>query len=343
MLRVLRGGNSLMKHQKLKIGKLELKSNVLVAPLAGYTNLATRLIYREQNPGVMYAEMVSALGLEYNYSKSSKLIKSENSDFPLGVQLFGPNAETILKAFLKIKNDAFDLIDINAGCSVRKILNSNSGACLLKKPDEIRNIILKLKENTDKPVTLKIRSGWDGKTINFLEVLDAAAGAKADLITFHPRTRAMIFKGKADWDQIKIMKEKSNIPVIGNGDIFSDNDAVRMIQETGCDGVMIARGLIENPFLIEEVISAFKEEIYKPADAERRIRTLIRHCGLTVEYLGERRGIVEFRKFARGYLKGLENSSKVKEAINKIYTFNEFKKIIDDYYNYLTNKNFQKI
>lgn len=324
-----------MLFHSLTIGNLELKSNIFIAPLAGYTNLPTRIIYRSQDAGIAYSEMVSALGLKYNFDKSFKLLKSETLDKPLGIQLFGPDSESFLNAYLKIKDSNFDLVDINCGCSVKKILKAKSGADLLKRPDEIYKIIKLIKNNCSKPVTIKIRSGWNEQSINFLEVLDASIKGGVDLVTFHPRTRSMLFKGKADWKLIKILKEKSSVPVIGNGDVFSGDDAVKMINETGCDGVMVARGLIENPFLIEEVIAYLKGQTYSPPSLEKRIDTMITHCKMMIEYFGERAGIFEFRKFIRGYLKKLKDVSKIRHILNKIENFNEFKKIVTEYYQFL--------
>ena len=315
----------------IKIADYKVKSNIFVAPLAGYTNLPTRLVYRRQGNIIAFTEMVSALGLEYNYKKSIKLIQSDKNDRPLGVQLFGPDSDKILTAFLKIKDKNFDLVDINCGCSVRKVLRSKSGAFLLEDPQKIYKIIKNLKENTNKPVSLKIRSGWNKESLNYLEVLDAAVKAGADLIIFHPRTKSMMFKGKADWDLIKIMKENSPIPVIGNGDIFSGLDAVNMMKQTNCDGIMLARGLIENPFLIEEVEAYMKDIEYSPPKIERRIECMLVHCKLMIEYFGERKGIIEFRKFIRGYLKGLPDISRIRQHFNLTENFIDFNKIIEDY------------
>ncbi|MBN2545640.1 MAG: tRNA dihydrouridine synthase DusB [Spirochaetes bacterium] len=319
----------------IKIKNLFLKNNVFIAPLAGYTNLPTRLIFREQDCAICYSEMVSAMGLKFNFEKSAKLIDISKIDKPIGVQLFGSSSEIIFKAFLSISNFNYDLIDINCGCSVKKVLKAKSGAYLLKDPKEIYRIIKILKENTDKPVTLKIRSGWDNDHINFLEVLDSSIKAKADLITFHPRTRSMLFKGKADWSQIKILKKASSIPVIGNGDIFSGTDAVQMMKETGCDGVMLARGLIENPFLIEEVICTFKNEKYNKPDIDKRMNTMLKHCSLIVNYSGERNGLANFRKFASGYVKGLPGASKFRQKINHLVKHKDFIKTIEEYCNYI--------
>ena len=324
-----------MLYHRLTIDNLELTSNIFIAPLAGYTNFPTRLIYRSQGVGIAYTEMVSALGLKYNFDKSVKLLKTSNSDRPLGIQLFGSDSQNFLNAFQKIKKIKFDLIDINCGCSIKKVLKAKSGAYLLQKPDEIYKIIKLLKNNTDKPVTIKMRSGWTELTINYLEIFDAAIKAGVDLITFHPRTRSMIFKGKADWSLIKTMKEKSSVPIIGNGDIFTGSDAVNMINQTGCDGIMLARGLIENPFLIEEVKAALMNQSYIPPSIDKRTSTMLNHCKKMIEYFGDKTGIFEFRKFIRGYLKNLPEVSKIRQALNKIDNFAEFKKIISEYHKYL--------
>ena len=285
-----------------------------------------------------YAEMVSAEGINYSFNKSIRLLKTAENDRPLGIQLFGQNAERILAAFLKITDFDFDLVDINCGCSVKKILKSGSGATLLKNPEEINRIIKSIKQNTVKPVTLKIRSGWNHSEMNFLEILDAAVDAKADLITFHPRTRSMLFEGKADWEQIKIMKEKSPIPVIGNGDIFTGDDALKMMNDTGCDGIMLARGIIENPFLVEEVISKLENKSYTPPSLRQRIDAILEHSYSMVEYYGEKRGMLEFRKFFSGYLKGFPEVKRVRQEINHITDYLTFKKTLEKYYEYIMTK-----
>lgn len=317
---------------ELKIKDLYLKNNVIIAPMAGYTNKATRKIYREQGASFCYCEMVSAMGLYYSFDKSIQLIDLDEEDHPIGVQLFGDNEYTIYRAYNLIKNINFDLIDINCGCSVKKIIKAKSGAYLLKKPDTIYKIIKILKENTDKPVTIKIRSGWDQNSINYLEVLDAATNAGVDLVTLHPRTQSMLFKGKADWRHIKEIKEKSKVPIIGNGDIFKGEDAIKMINETGCDGVMLARGVIENPFLVEEVITMLNGEKYTPPNLDRRKETLLKHVKLMIKELGEKEGLINFRKFFSGYVKGLPNASKIRQINNQILTFKEFEYHIENYF-----------
>ncbi len=321
----------------IKLKSLLIKTNIFIAPLAGYTNLATREILRELKAELCYAEMISAEGLNYNFNKSISLIETNYNDRPLGIQLFGPNEERIALAFEKIKNYDFDLVDINCGCSVKKIIKNNCGAYLLKTPETIYKIILKLKDLTDKPITLKIRSGWDNDSINYLEVLDAAEKAKADLITLHPRTKSMLFDGKANWEHIKILKEKSKIPVIGNGDIFTVEDAIKMFKMTGCDGIMLARGIIENPFLIEEIIAKLKNENYQAPTLLKRIQFLLKHCNYMIKYYGEEKGIKEFRKYFRGYLKGYPNISKLRDIVNKITNYKKLEETIFEYYEFTKN------
>ncbi|HOJ65233.1 MAG TPA: tRNA dihydrouridine synthase DusB [Spirochaetota bacterium] len=323
----------------IQIGSIKIESNILIAPLAGYTNLPTRQILRKLGANLCYAEMVSAEGLNYSFDKSVLLIETKEDDRPLGIQLFGPDEDRIAFAFEKIKNYNFDIVDINCGCSVNKIIKSRSGATLLKSPETIYKIISRLKTLTDKPVTLKIRSGWDNSSINYLEVLDAAEKGGASLITLHPRTKSMLFNGKANWEHIRILKEKSNIPVIGNGDIFTADDAIRMFETTKCDGIMLARGIIENPFLIEEVMARVKNIQYTLPDIERRIKTLLKHCKLMVDYYGETKGIKEFRKYVRGYIKGYPNSSKLRDEINKIDSYSKLESAVYNYYEYYNKSN----
>ena len=316
----------------LLIDNLKLETNILVAPLAGYTNLPTRLLLRKQGASLLYTEMVSAYGLNYNFEKSARLISSIEEDGPLGIQLFGPDSKTILEAFLKIKEFDYDLIDINCGCSVKKIIKSNSGAYLLKNPDEIYRIIMILKNYTDKPITIKIRSGWDSNSINFLEVLDAAIDANVPLITIHPRTKSMLFNGSANWEHIKMMKEKSreksNVLIIGNGDLFEFDDVVKMFEITKCDGVMLARGVIENPFLVEEVITKLNGVDYLPPTLEKRIEIVLNHSKGLIDIYGERRGMLEFRKYFSGYMKGYHDIKRVREKLNNILIYKDFENLL---------------
>ncbi len=315
--------------KEIKLQNLILKSNIFLAPLAGYTNLPTRLLYRRQGVAIAYSEMVSADGLHYNFNKSAGLLRSDPVDRPLGIQIFGSNANMILSAYKSIEKLEFDVVDINCGCSVKKVIKNECGAYLLKKPDEIFKIVNNIKNITDKPVSIKIRSGWDRNSINYLEVYDAAIHAKVDLITLHPRTKSDLFSGKADRSHIKKLKSISSIPVIGNGDIFSGEDAIKMMDETGCDGVMLARGVIQNPFLIEECIAAFKGDTYIPRTKNYKIDTAKEHLNELIKYSGEKFGVIEFRKICPGYIRGFENASSIRSKINLENSSKEVFKLLD--------------
>lgn len=320
-----------MGRDLLSIRALTLSSPVLIAPLAGYTNLPTRSILRPQGASLLFTEMVSSEGLFYNYQKSVGMIDSHKEDSPLGVQLFGAKAERIASAFRSISHLDFDWIDINCGCPVRKILKSCSGAYLLQNPDEIYRIVKALRDLTDKPLSIKIRSGWDNSTINFPEVMEAGVKGGIDCLIFHPRTRAMMFTGHSNWEFIKEMKASCPVPVIGNGDIFTGEDARQMMDKTGCDAVMLARGVIENPFLVEEVMASLSGKTYIPPDLERRVETLLLHASRMVSFYGERRGLIEFRKFFRGYLKGYPHISPLRKEVNETEDLLELEKAVRSY------------
>ena len=273
--------------------------------------------------------MVSSEGLHYNYNKSVKLINTAQGICLLACNLFVA-IESIFRAFELIRNESFDLVDLNCGCSVRKIINSGSGATLLKNPDEIYAIIKGLVHLTDKPVTLKIRSGWNHSSINFKEVYQAAYSAGASLITLHPRTKSMLFSGKANWEHIAELKEMSEIPVIGNGDIYTLDDALRMFQETKCDGIMLARGVLENPFLIEEIAHYLRGEKYETPSLEKRFELAKEHLSALITYEGnEEKAIFEFRKFVKGYARNAPGITNLRQAINQATTYHEVSSLFD--------------
>ncbi|HOF00202.1 MAG TPA: tRNA-dihydrouridine synthase family protein [Spirochaetota bacterium] len=315
----------------IQLKNLTLNNNIFLAPLAGYTSYPTRKIYKMQGNFTCYSEMISAEGLNHSFRKSIEIIDTKAHESPVGIQLFGPNADKILSAFLKIRQFYFDIVDINCGCSIKKVLKSNSGAYLLNNPDEIYRIILRLKNETDKPVTIKMRSGYDNCRKNYLQVHEAAVKAGVDMITFHPRTRAMLFSGKADWSLIKEMKKISPVPIIGNGDIFSADDAIRMINETNCDGVMIARGIIENPFLFDEIFAKFNSKAYNSPSASDRVERLLLHCKSLADFYGENRGIREIKKFVKGYLKSLPDISIIRRRLGEVNNFTDFENILKNF------------
>lgn len=276
--------------------------------------------------------MVSADGLFYSFDKSAKLLETNDEDTPFGIQIFGSDVEKIKRAFELIKDYDFDMLDLNCGCSIKKVLKSHCGAYLLKNPDGIYKIISYLVSATDKPVTLKIRSGYNLENINYLEVLKAAEAAGAQMITFHPRTCMQLFSGHSDWSMIADMKQHANIPVIGNGDIFSAEDAVTMMKLTNCDGVMLARGLIDDPFMLGRVECAFKGEEFEEPTQTQRCTAMLAHAKSLIDYMGETAGLREFRKFIRGYLKNLPEVANLRYRLNFIDEYNEFERTVLDFF-----------
>ena len=235
-----------------KIGNVEIKNRVVLAPMAGITNEAYRLVCKKYNAGLVYAEMVSATGLEYSNNKTIEMLKVNEAEKPLSMQIFGYDIDMMVKAAKTVEKTNADIIDINMGCPVKKIVKSKSGSYLLTEPAHIYEMVKAIVDAVNKPVTVKIRSGFDSNNINAIEVAKLVEKAGASAIAIHARTRSQLYGGKADWNIIKQVKEAVNIPVIGNGDIKSANDALKMINETGCDAVMIGRGCLGNPFLINE-------------------------------------------------------------------------------------------
>ena len=320
----------------IELKNFTIPCNIMAAPLAGYTSLATRNAYRSNGSHISqsylcFAEMVSAEGLYYSYDKSAALLATNEADKPLGIQIFGATKDKIERAFERIKDLPFDVIDLNCGCSIKKVLRSFSGAYLLKSPDEIYHILSYLVSATDKPVTLKIRCGYNRENINYLEVLSAAESAGAQMITLHPRTCMQLFSGKADWSMIADMKSHAHIPVIGNGDLFSADDAVSMMEQTGSDGVMLARGLIDDPFMMEQVRCRFAGEEYIEPSLSERVEAMFAHLQGFIDIFGELPGLREFRKFTKGYLKGIPEVAKLRCELNFAETFSDFKKLVDEF------------
>ena len=324
-----------------KIGNVEIKNKVVLAPMAGYSNSAYRRIIKEMGCGLIYAEMVSDKGVFYNDKKTNQLLYMTNSERPISQQIFGSDKESFVYAAKYIeKNIKPDIIDINMGCPVPKVaLRSQAGSGLLKHPEKIREIVFSVVNSVKIPVTVKIRSGWDNDSINAVEVAKICEEAGASAIAIHPRTRAQSYSGNANWDIIRQVKEAVNIPVIGNGDIKTIYDAKRMIEETNCDAIMIGRGCLGNPWFIKEVIEYLENDkiIDKPT-YEEKINMIIRHLNLLLEYNNEKKAILEMRSNVSYYLKGMPNSIEVKKEIFKVTNKNDFIKILNDYNIFLKNR-----
>ena len=319
---------------KWNIGNVEIKNNVVLAPMAGISNSAYRTIIKEMGAGLIYAEMVSDKAISYESKKTIDMLYMTDMERPIAQQIFGSDKESFVKAAKYIeKTMKPDIIDINMGCPVPKVaIKNQAGSALLKNPEKVYEIVSSVVKSVNVPVTVKIRSGWDSNSINAVEIAKMIERAGASAITVHPRTRAQGYTGKADWNIIKEVKENVTIPVIGNGDIKSCYDAKRMLEETKCDAIMIGRGVLGNPWLIKECVEYLgtgKEPI--KVSLKEKMDMVKRHYKLLEETKGEKLALLEMRTHAAWYLKGLENSTKLKEAIFKTKTKEEFLKQIDEF------------
>ncbi|MBP7793009.1 MAG: tRNA dihydrouridine synthase DusB [Candidatus Goldbacteria bacterium] len=292
----------------------------VLAPMAGYTDHAFRVIAKEYGASLVFTEMVSVYSIIHHRQKIEKLLYFSRKEKPIGIQLFGNNSDLFYEASKVAAGLGFDLIDINFGCPANKVVRTKAGAYLHK---DLKAVELTIK-NTIKgagklPVSIKMRSGWDENSKNFIEIAKIAEDNGVGIITLHPRTRLQMFKGKSDWDDIKKLKKRSGLFIIGSGDVVDRQSALKMLNGTGCDAVMIGRGAIGNPFIFREI----KDKNYSPTFQER-VKTAMRHFKLLYKFKGER-GIFEMRKFYGKYIKGFSNASEVR---NKIITETDSKKII---------------
>ena len=312
----------------VKIGSVEVKGKTVLAPMAGICNSAFRRIIKEMGCSLIYAEMVSDKALVYDNQKTKNMLYMEKVERPIAQQIFGSDKESFVKAAKYIEDTMHpDIIDINMGCPVPKVaIKSQAGAALLKDPNKIFDIVSSVVNEVKVPVTVKIRSGWDSSSINAVEVARICEKAGASAITIHPRTRSQGYSGKADWNIIKEVKENVSIPVIGNGDITDIYKAREMLQKTGCDLIMIGRGVLGNPWLIKE-INAYLEDgivIPKPTDIEK-VDMCLKHLNYLSKIKPEKLTCLEMRSHIGWYLKGVKGSKVVKE---KIYTLNKICDII---------------
>ena len=319
---------------KWKIGNVEIKNQVVLAPMAGISNTAYRQIIKEMGAGLIFAEMVSDKALVYGSEKTFDLLKMSDMERPIAQQIFGSDVDSFVKAAKLVEDKMHpDIIDINMGCPVPKVaIKSQAGSALLKNPDKIKEIVSAVVKAVSVPVTVKIRSGWDANSVNAVEVAKVIEEAGASSITVHGRTRAQGYSGNADWNIIKQVKEMVSIPVIGNGDITSAEKAKEMLDFTGCDAVMIGRGVLGNPWLIKECVSYLESGIIPPKPSAReKIEMLKRHYQLLVDSTSEKQAILEIRTHALWYIKGMPKSAYIKNEICKTKNSEDLFKILNDY------------
>lgn len=323
----------------MKIREIELKSQVIIAPMAGVSNAPFRKVLRKYFDGLICAEMVSDKALCYQNEKTLKMIEVGLDEGQVSMQVFGGDVDSIVKAAMYIdENSNCDFIDINMGCPVKKVLKTGGGSELLKHPKRVKEIVEQVVKSVKKPVTVKIRMGFDLDSINYLEIGKIIEEAGASAITLHGRTRSQFYEGKADWDCIRQLKEHLSIPVIGNGDITSVDDAIKMIETTKCDAVMIGRGMLGNPWLAQQVDHYFKtgERLADPSYLEK-INQAIEHLDYLVEFIGEKHGVTQMRGHGAWYLKGLNENARIRRELNQAKTYDEMKKIFTDYLAFLGN------
>lgn len=323
----------------LKIGNIQLTSNVVLAPMAGVTDITYRTICKEMGAGLVYTEMVSAKGLYYKDVKTRILMKTNENNRPISLQIFGSEPDImayVVESYINERND-IDIIDVNMGCPTPKIVKNGDGSALMREPVLAGEIVNKIKKISNKPVTVKIRSGWDSNSINAPEFARVLEFNGVDMIAVHGRTREQFYTGKANYGVIKRVKEAVCVPVVGNGDIYTPQDAVRMLETTGCDGVMVARGILGNPWLIKNIVKMLNDDynFYEP-DPRDKVEMIKRHALMLTQERDERIATLEMRKFAAWYMKGMRNSSEIRNKINKVTKATELCNILDEYIRYIS-------
>ena len=313
----------------LQIGNVTLENNLILAPMAGVTDLPFRLLCKEKGAGLLCMEMVSAKAILYKNKNTQALLEIDPRENPVSLQLFGSDPDIISQIAHEIEKRPFDILDINMGCPVPKIVNNGEGSALMKNPVLAGEIIEKTVKAIQKPVTVKIRKGFDDEHVNAVEMARVAQESGAAAVAVHGRTREQYYSGKADWDIIRQVKEAVSIPVIGNGDLLTAEDVIAMKEQTGCDGFMIGRGAQGNPWIFEQILHYFRtgEKLPKPS-AEEVTDMILRHAKMMLEFKGEYTGIREIRKHAAWYTAGYPNSAKLRVAINAVESYEELKRLL---------------
>ncbi len=316
----------------MKVGDIELKNKIIIAPLAGYTNIAYRKIYKEMGASLVFSEMISAKGLLYENDKTWELTNTSDAEHPVAIQLFGGDAIDMHNATLMLdKRDDIDIIDINMGCPVRKVLKAGAGSAIIEDPKKVYEIVKAVVSATSKPVTVKIRAGVDHNNINCVEVAKMAEDAGAKMITIHGRTRSDMYHGKVNLDYIKMVKEVVSIPVVGNGDIKTIEDAKKMIEYTGCDAIMIGRATLGNPWFIRDLVDYFNgEKLKAPPTIIEKIDMMEYQFNEMLKIKSEKNAVLEMRTLANYYVKGFKKAKELKIRIVSLKTKNEFYQFIKD-------------
>ena len=317
--------------RQLRIGNVTLENTYILGPMAGVTDLPFRLLCKEQGAGLLCMEMVSAKAILYNNKNTETLLEIHPDEQPVSLQFFGSDPQIMSEMAKRIEERPFSILDINMGCPVPKVVKNGEGSALMKNPKLAHEIISAMVKAIRKPVTVKIRKGFDDNCINAVEMAKIAEDAGAAAIAVHGRTREQYYSGKADWEIIRQVKEAVSIPVIGNGDVTSPERADAMVKETGCDGVMIARGAQGNPWIFKQILHYFAtgEKLEKPSFAEVT-DMILRHAQMQIGFKGEYTGIREMRKHAAWYTAGYKNSSRLRAKICEVENYEQLQALFEE-------------
>lgn len=321
----------------MKIGNLQLDNNTVLAPLAGISNLPFRLMAKACGCALVCSEMISANGLVRSTAKTLRMLDTAPREKPLSVQIFGADPAVMAEAALAAESLGADIVDINCGCSVKKIVKTGSGVALMREPQLAAKVLAAVRRAVKIPLTVKMRSGWDASGRQALELARIAQGCGVDALTLHPRTAAQRFGGHSDWSLIGALKKEVCLPVIGNGDIATGEDALQMLQQTGCDGIMIGRAAIGNPFIFSEVLARLRDEPVSRPDLALRRQTMRHYLEASVTYIGETHACHMMRSRLGWFVKGLPHNSRFRESIKRVGTQAEAETLIDAYFEFLEN------
>lgn len=315
-----------------KIKNIEIKNPIIIAPMAGISNGAFRQICFEFGAGLIYSEMISDKAILYNNVKTLKMMEVDDNYHPMSLQLFGRDKDSMIYAakYMDTQSNC-DLIDINMGCPVNKVVKTGAGSAMMLNEDESVEIVKEIISNVSKPVTVKMRLGYTYKQLNYLSLAKKLEDVGVSAIALHARTRGQMYEGHSDWSHIKTLKDNLKIPVIGNGDVKTLDDFIKMMQETNCDGVMIGRGVVGNPFLIKEISNYLEGNSNSEISIDEKFKYCLKHAHKLIELKGEKIGISEMRGLAPHYISGLYKASEYKEKMNHINTYDDLQDILDNY------------